>query len=598
MRKITLHTGFISIGFLSALLLFTQSDLGLSAIKPLMQKKLTFADGSSYVGEVDGEGILSGKGRLSWRNGVEYQGEFGNGLFNGHGKLILPNSHTYEGSYLDGLEHGIGKVIYQDGSAYSGVFVMGQQEGQGRWTMPDGSTYLGQVTRGGLRHGNGQITYANGDKYTGEFKDGQMHGQGIYETSRKEVYSGFFVKGKFTGKGSYTSKNNGAFVGDFVDWVASGDGIKKDNDGNQWKGFFKEGNLNGTGEFIGVDGTHYKGGFRYDQYDGQGALTVKNGNKYIGEFSYGQKHGKGHFEYKDPIDGVKNFSGKWAMDSLIEGDRNVTVHSPENISEWALYNQQRLLEEALDRIRPGAADRPDLYVLGIAGWGEQEVFRREINFIETQFSHLFDTAERSIYLVNSRRNIDQRPLATITSIDHAIMRLSEVMDKEEDILFIYATSHGSEENGLALGHSGLTLEGLSPDKLSKILVSSGIKHKIVVISACHSGVFINPLKNDTTAILTSAAADNTSFGCGDDEKFTYFGRAYFEKSLENSSDFIDAFRQAKSLITTWEEEQSVKRSNPSIYTTRTIENKLRQWKLSLGPASKSASRTKDPVSAH
>lgn len=598
MRKIIVHTAAIGVGFIGALLVFTQSDLGLGFIPQLLHNKLTFADGSNYVGEVDGEGLLSGQGRLRWRNGVQYEGEFERGLFNGHGKFSVPDSHTYEGAYVDGLEHGIGEIIYRNGDSYRGAFVMGQMEGQGQWTMQDGSMYVGQVARGGRHHGSGQLTHANGDNYTGEFKDGQMHWQGVYETSRSEVYAGNFVAGQFTGTGSYTSKNKGTVVGEFVNWMASGEGIKTDEDGNQWQGIFEDGDLNGAGEFIGVDGTHYKGSFRYGQFDGHGTLIEKNGNKYVGEFSYGQKHGKGQVEYQHPVDGVKAFSGKWEWNNLVAGDGIVTVYGSEHITEWALYNQQRLLEEALDRIRPGAADRPDLYVLGIAGWGRQEVFRREINFVEAQFARLFDTGEKAVYLVNSQRDIEHRPLATVTSINKALMRLSLVMDKDEDILFIYATSHGSEEDGLALGHSGLTLEALSPDKLSKMLASTGIKHKVVVISACHSGVFINPLKNDSTAVLTAAAADKTSFGCGDDQTFTYFGRAYFEQSLEISADFIEAFHRARSLIARWEKEQEIKASNPSMYTTETIENKLQQWQMSLNSGAASVPKSTDPVAAH
>ena len=370
-------------------------------------------------------------------------------------------------------------------------------------------------------------------------------------------------------------------MGEFKDWSPNGKGVETDQEGNQWVGVFEYGQPIGKGEYTGIDGTTYTGGFDYGAYDGQGVLTNKDGDRYSGEFSYGRKHGNGELEYKTALDGIKKFSGKWNRGNLVEGDDQLTIYSSENISEWALYNQQRLLDEALAQVSPGRSDKPDLFVLGIAGWGRQEVFRREIDFLSTQFSELYETQRHSIFLVNSQRNIHQRPIATVTSIEQSIAHLATIMDIEDDILFIYATSHGSEEDGFSLGHRGLSLKDLSPQNLADMLEASGIKHKVVVISACHSGVFIDALKNDTTLILTAASARKKSFGCGDDRLFTYFGKAFFEQSLTQSASFIDAFDQAKILIAEWETEEEITHSEPSMHSAKTIETKLAQWRQSL-----------------
>ncbi|PCK00749.1 MAG: hypothetical protein COA42_23810 [Alteromonadaceae bacterium] len=581
MRKLILPFLWVVIGALSALLVFTQTEWGLQNVKPIKITELSFANGSRYIGSIDDSGLLSGKGKLLWDNASYYEGDFKDGLFDGYGKFVHPSGVIHEGGYSIGLAHGAGKVTFVNGDIYEGEFVKDEIEGQGKWTLPGHSVYIGDVKRGGGRHGKGQIVYDSGSKYTGGFRDGLLSGQGVYTSADGEVYSGEFNKDDFTGLGSFSSKDYGIIVGKFDKWSAKGNAIRTDSKGNQWKGWFVDNYLHGEGEYIGVDGEHYKGDFEYGYYNGKGNLTDSDGNQYRGNFSQGEKDGSGKFEYKEAIDGVKKFSGKWDYGRLIEGDSNVVILSSDEIAEFSLYNQQRLLTESLENISSGNPDRPDLYLLGIAGWGRQEVFRREINYIEMQFERLFGTADRSVFLVNSQRNIQNRPLATITSIEKSIHHIAKVMDKDEDIFFLYATSHGSKENGLSLGHKGVALPDLSAQALGDMLKKSGIKHKVIVISACYSGGFIEYLEDEYSLIMTSSAADKTSFGCSDNRLFTYFGKAFFEKTLENASSFVRAFSQAEALIKKWEKDKGITPSEPVIYTTKVIESHLKKWRETL-----------------
>jgi hypothetical protein len=45
------------------------------------------------------------------------------------------------------------------------------------------------------------------------------------------------------------------------------------------------------------------------------------------------------------------------------------------------------------------------------------------------------------------------------------------------------------------------------------LALTGVRHKVVVISACYSGVFIPRLANPNVLVITAADADHSSFGC-------------------------------------------------------------------------------------
>ena len=147
-----------------------------------------------------------------------------------------------------------------------------------------------------------------------------------------------------------------------------------------------------------------------------------------------------------------------------------------------------------------------------------------------------------------------------------------------DILFLYVTSHGSKEHEISVALDGVPLQDLSTQRFKSILGSAGIKWKVLVVSACYSGGFVDALKDEHTLIITAARADRQSFGCSNDAELTYFGRAFFEKSLSADKSFIEAFEQARELVSGWEKEEEREPSEPQMSPNGLIEAKLAEWK--------------------
>lgn len=234
------------------------------------------------------------------------------------------------------------------------------------------------------------------------------------------------------------------------------------------------------------------------------------------------------------------------------------------VAEEVLYLQPKLLADRLSRLQAGPVDATNLYFIGVAGDAGQRVFVREIRWIEQLFLQRFTAPERSALLINSRETLRTDPVATGTALRQTIERMAEVMDRDKDILFIYLTSHGSKEHRLALSFPPLQLNELEPGALRKMLDEAGIQWRVIVVSACYSGGFIAPLADEKTLVITAAAADKTSFGCGDDNDFTYFGKAYFADAMSRSDSFIEAFTQAKELVTEREKAESETPSEPQI----------------------------------
>ena len=73
--------------------------------------------------------------------------------------------------------------------------------------------------------------------------------------------------------------------------------------------------------------------------------------------------------------------------------------------------------------------------MGVAGHGEQDVFRSEIELTKDYFDHQFGTAGRSVELINNANTLSALPIASKTSIERALQSIAKKMDVNEDVLF-------------------------------------------------------------------------------------------------------------------------------------------------------------------
>lgn len=226
--------------------------------------------------------------------------------------------------------------------------------------------------------------------------------------------------------------------------------------------------------------------------------------------------------------------------------------------------------------RPGVTD---MYGLIIGSYGEQDVFMHEAAFVGQTLEDTLGMKDRTIALVNNPMTVNTVPLATTLNMEAALQGLAARM-QPEDILFLYMTSHGSADDGLSVVlQYPLRLDQLSAERVQKILDASAIQNRVIVISACFSGAMIDRLKTDHSLIMTAAAADKPSFGCGDDSDLTYFADAYFKQALPAERNLVKAFAIARAYIAQRETEENITpASNPQIYIGPAIEDALRRYK--------------------
>jgi hypothetical protein len=266
----------------------------------------------------------------------------------------------------------------------------------------------------------------------------------------------------------------------------------------------------------------------------------------------------------------------------------VQDEQPPLIAETLFSQQPALLDRALAHVAPSRGAWPNLYFLAFAPDGDQDVFLKEIRYAGKLFETRFGTAQHMLMLSNNRQSLDELPMATATNLERALKTIGQRMDVDKDILFLFMTSHGSEDGALAVELGDLSFRDVSAKALAGMLKASGIRWKTIVISACYSGSFIDALKDDHTLIMTAARADRTSFGCADDADFTYFGRAYFQRALAHTSSFTDAFQKASALVAAWENRDRETHSEPQIASSPLIEAQLLRWRQGLEAESNAA----------
>jgi hypothetical protein len=529
--------------------------------EPLLPPDAVLPDGGRYRGEVI-DGRLQGEGRIDYANGTYYQGRFKDGLLEGPGEWHGASGERYKGDFHLGLFEGQGEFVYGDGTRYQGGFKQGNIHGEGHLEQ-GGVSYRGEF-RDDRYHGLGTLEWPDGSSYQGRFVRGEPQGEGVRKNAEGQ-FSGTFKNGMLQGEGSYQGEDGERYSGGFRNDMFHGKGRYQNGEGEVWSGRFENGGLTGKGEFRGADGRHYEGEFRHWQFHGKGKLSLADGSVYQGQFANGQYAGAGELT---ALDGSRT-SGTWRGGELIRQADGAARPDP---LELGLLQQGQLLQQALDAL-PASTPAVELYSLTLAGDGKQSVFLREADYVSKLLRERFG-ARGNVTLTNHRDHLADRPLATRESLTRAVQALAE-RSGPEDLVFLYLTSHGSSDHQLSIDQPRLQLADLPASEFAALLEPLRDRHKVVVISACYSGGFIPPLKNDRTLVMTAARADRVSFGCSEENDFTYFGRALFADALNETDDLSRAFELAKAKVAEREEADDFEPSEPQLWAPQAV---LEHWK--------------------
>jgi len=255
-------------------------------------------------------------------------------------------------------------------------------------------------------------------------------------------------------------------------------------------------------------------------------------------------------------------------------DDRAEAARPRLTQEEVFHRQGFLLDEQLAALRPERPGIVDLYFVGVAGDSGQDTFYSEVVSVKELIEERFDAAGRSIALINNTATLKNYPIATASNLRATLAHLGSVINTDEDIVLLHIATHGSNDYRLMLELPPLELAQLTPSALARMLADSGIKWKVIVISACFSGGFIEPLKDDNTLIITAADAFHSSFGCDYESEYTWFSEAFYDEALRDTFSFAEAFEAAKETVDDRERAEGYPPSNPQMFAGAAMKKKL------------------------
>ncbi|GBF57893.1 hypothetical protein PbB2_01563 [Candidatus Phycosocius bacilliformis] len=230
--------------------------------------------------------------------------------------------------------------------------------------------------------------------------------------------------------------------------------------------------------------------------------------------------------------------------------------------------QARAMSASLAGLKPERKGVVDVYVLAV-GMDSDPVFGREAAEAARVLATRYDAQGRVIVLANGTgaQGGSTEPVIPDANPDHlaqALAQIGSVMNPQEDVLALFITTHGHWNTGLNYRDGDRAIGNIGPVRLARLLNDAGIENRLVILSACFSGVFLPALQNQSTIVMTAASSERPSFGCRAENDWTFFGDAFVNQALRQPVPLPDAFARAKTLITGWEVASGVAPSMPQV----------------------------------
>jgi hypothetical protein len=168
-----------------------------------------------------------------------------------------------------------------------------------------------------------------------------------------------------------------------------------------------------------------------------------------------------------------------------------------------------------------AQDDTRWHVVLAAVGNEQKVFDNFVNDFASMLKGRNDVAS----FTELHASIDDRwPVSGLQALDRSLTGLKP---QEGEGCLVYLTGHGTPE-GLALSADSPTIF-VRPTRMQSMLDSCAGRPTVLVISACFSGIYVRPgITRAERIVMTASAADLTSFGCSDNQQYTFFDQCFID----------------------------------------------------------------------
>jgi len=221
------------------------------------------------------------------------------------------------------------------------------------------------------------------------------------------------------------------------------------------------------------------------------------------------------------------------------------------------------LDAALAHLQPQRPGVVDAYVI-VAALDTDDVFGREARETARVLAKRFGAEGRTVVLAEDEGTDKADAPATPGFLEIALAHAAQLMDREEDVVVLYTTSHGSPDAGLNFRDPARGKKVIAPAELAAMLNGPGITNRLIILQACYSGQFVPALSSPHSVIVTAASSMHSSFGCSAGNDWTFFGYALINQAMRQPDTFLRQFRRAFVSIIGWEKRLEIDPSSPQI----------------------------------
>lgn len=221
---------------------------------------------------------------------------------------------------------------------------------------------------------------------------------------------------------------------------------------------------------------------------------------------------------------------------------------PNPASEPVLTEQARILDDALADLDDGRPGVTDLYFVGFAGDPAVPAFRSDVNAARAVMDERWDTGGRSIALVNDPRTLLANPIATLSNLRDTLAEIGAAMDADEDIAMVYLAAGRGADGSLVARLPPLELVPISAADLRRAFDDADIRYRVIVVSACDAGDFIDELADDDTAVVVASRGSGSGDDCGANGASAAFGEAFFGEGMHRADRIDEAFERARKIL--------------------------------------------------
>ena len=212
---------------------------------------------------------------------------------------------------------------------------------------------------------------------------------------------------------------------------------------------------------------------------------------------------------------------------------------------------------------PAPLPPPRLIFAGFALHSQAKAFRNDVLAAE-KLARQMDPNALILKLANPARDQPSDwPQATLENFELVMTKMAEVARPQDRVMLLISTH--SNPGTLNINIAGKNTAPITARGLSDALAPLAKTPTLVVLSACYSGAFLEPLRAPNRVVLTATDVHKASFKCQYPGEYTFFADALFNQAGAEQLSITQWMGAAQKSIQAQEKRKRLAASAPKMF---------------------------------